>query len=381
MTPRLLILGCRGVPAAHGGFETFAAYLAPYLARRGWDVEVACQEQGNGRITFDDWQGVRRVRIPVTGTGPASTIAFDLRSVRYAMRRDRLVLLLGYNTAILAAALRLRGVPLIVNMDGMEWKRAKWPLSIRAWLWSMERVACAVGSHLIADHPAIADHLATRVSRRKISTIGYCADAVRQADVGPVTARGLTPGAYGLVVARPEPENSLLEIVTAHRASGSAGPLAVLGTYRDEHPYHRQVRQAAAPNVRFLGAIYDKAALEALRFHARFYVHGHQVGGTNPSLVEALAVGSPVLAHDNPFNRWVAGPGMLYFDSIEACAAQFRRLAGEPTLLRDMRAAAVARHDRTFTQEAILTAYEELLRQWQPVPRDVARPELLSPEH
>jgi len=375
----LLILGCRGVPAAHGGFETFAAHLAPYLARRGWDVEVACQEEGSGPITFDQWQGVRRVRIPVSGTGPTSTVAFDLRSVRYALRCNRLVLLLGYNTAIFAAALRLRGVPVVVNMDGLEWKRTKWSPPIRAWLWAMERVACSIGSHLIADHPVIADHLATRVSRRKISTIGYCADAVHQAEDGPVRAQGLNPGAYGLVVARPEPENSLLEIVTAHRLSGSDSPLAVLGTYRDEHPYHRQVRGAAAPNVRFLGAIYDKTALEALRFHARFYVHGHQVGGTNPSLVEALAVGSPVLAHDNPFNRWVAGPGMLFFDSIEACTAQFRRLESEPGLLRDMRAAAVTRHARTFTRETILTAYEELLRQWLPVSRDVAQAGLLSP--
>jgi glycosyltransferase involved in cell wall biosynthesis len=369
----LLILGCRGVPAAHGGFESFAEYLALFLVRRGWDVEIACQEEGGGDVWTDVWQGIRRIHFPVSGTGPASTIAFDVKSTMYAARRRCLVLLLGYNTAILAGLLRLRGVPVIINMDGLEWRRSKWPAPIKAWFLLMERLGCYFGSHLVADHPAIADHLATRVSRRKVTCIAYCADSVAGAGTEWLDRFNLSPGGYALVVARPEPENSILEIVTAQRRSRF--PLIVLGTYRDTNPYHRAVLAAAGPQVKFVGAIYERAVVEALRFHARFYVHGHQVGGTNPSLVEALAAGSAVVAHDNPFNRWVAGPRMAYFSNIEECSAHFARLAVDDGLVATMRSEARARHAEGFTQRAILPAYEALLHSWLPA----AASKLLGP--
>ena len=108
--PRTLrILGTRGVPAAHGGFETFAEYLSLYLVRKGWRVIVYCQEFGNGPLLNDSWQGVERVRIPVRKTSPLGTIIFDWKSVRHAAARGDLCLTLGYNTAVFCALLRIKG--------------------------------------------------------------------------------------------------------------------------------------------------------------------------------------------------------------------------------------------------------------------------------
>src|SRR5262249_25470384 len=122
----LRILGIRGIPAAHGGFETFAEQLALYLVQRGWRVIVYCQDDGHGTIQHDQWRGVERVRIPIAMGGAKGTMLFDWIATRDAARHGDLCLTLGYNTAVFCAMLRARRVPNIINMDGIEWRRAKW---------------------------------------------------------------------------------------------------------------------------------------------------------------------------------------------------------------------------------------------------------------
>jgi glycosyltransferase involved in cell wall biosynthesis len=173
----------------------------------------------------------------------------------------------------------------------------------------------------------------------------------------------LQSGRYLTLVARPEPENSVLEIVQAFSRRPRGLQLAVLGSYLDEHPYHRAVRVAAGPEVLFLGAIYEPAVVQALRLHGLAYVHGHRVGGTNPSLVEALGAGNPVIAHDNPFNRWVAGDAARYFSGTDDLSALFDSLPDDSAVLRTMHEAALRRHAAEFTWESVLNAYEKLLLQ------------------
>lgn len=361
--PTLRILGIRGVPAAHGGFETFAERLAPYLVERGWRVIVYCQQEGREPLRQDVWKGVERVHIAVAGDGPASTIRFDWASTLHAAKHDDLCLVLGYNTAAFMAALRMRGVTSVINMDGIEWSRAKWGPVAKTWFWLNERAGAWLGNYLVADHPEIAKHLATRASSSKIHTIAYGADRIAQADAAPVQVLGLVPGQYVTVIARPEPENSLLEIVRAFSRRRRGKQLAVLGNYAATNAYHQEVKRAASDEVRFLGAIYDHAVVSALRFHSAAYVHGHRVGGTNPSLVEALGAGNAVLAHDNPFNRWVAGPGAAYFGDESAAAVQFDQLLDSPTRLATMQQASAARHQEAFRWPDILAQYCALLEQ------------------
>ncbi len=364
--PVLRILGTRGVPAAHGGFETFAEHLALFLVKRGWRVIVYCQEEGSGPVFEDRWEGVERIHIPVAGDGPKSTIVFDWKATLHAAGRRDLCLTLGYNTAVFCALLRLKGVPNVINMDGIEWSRAKWGPVAKTWFWMNDWAGCWLGDHLVADHPEIKVHLSSRVRADKITTIAYGADGLSELRDTPVRALGLEPGRYLTLIARAEPENSILEVVQGFSRRPRGMQLAVLGNYDEANAYHRAVKAAASEEVRFLGAIYDKGVVQALRWHSAAYVHGHQVGGTNPSLVEALGAGNAVIAHDNRFNRWVAGPDARYFDGAEGFARVLDELMAQPKSLQAMGAASRERWATAFTWEGILGQYEDLLRRWLP---------------
>jgi len=366
--PSLLILGIRGVPATHGGFETFAERFALHMVARGWAVTVYCQKEAapgsglDGRFEFDRWRGVDRVSIYVAGSGPRSTIAFDWRSLKHARTQPGVPLVLGYNTACFLPLLAAQGRPIVTNMDGVEWKRAKWSAPVKAWFLVNELIACALSTDLIADHPQIAAHLRTRFVGDKVTTIPYGADPIEQADPQRLDRYGLTPERFAVTIARIEPENSILQIVRAFSRRPRPFRLACLGALDPGAAYHRQVRAAASDQVDFPGAIYDKADVAALRRHALGYVHGHTVGGTNPSLVEALGAGCAVIAHRNKYNLWTAGPGQFFFSCEDELDAQFTRLADEPEAVAEARRAARRQHRACFTWERVLAHYEALCR-------------------
>lgn len=366
MTKTLRILGTRGVPAAHGGFETFAEHLALYLVERGWRVVVYCQEDGHGPVFEDTWRGVERVRMPVAAAGPKGTIQFDWMATRHAAKHRDLCLTLGYNTAVFCALLRLKGIPNLINMDGIEWSRAKWGGVAKTWFWMNDWAGCWLGNHLVADHPEIKRHLSTRVAADKVTTIAYGADPLHDIPDDKVRGLGLEPGRYLTLVARPEPENSILEVVQGFSRAPRGVTLTVLGNYQADNAYHRAVKEAASAEVKFVGAIYDKPTVQALRFHSLAYVHGHQVGGTNPSLVEALGAGNAVIAHDNRFNRWVAGPPASYFAGADGFATVLDEVLKAPARLQAMKQASRSRFEECFTWNHILAQYEGLLLQWLP---------------
>ena len=357
---RLAILGTRGIPANHSGFETLAEFLAPYLVERGWDVEVYCQDEGEGGP--ETWKGVALRHVKVDYRGSPGSIIFDWRSTKIAARRDRLILTLGYNTAIFCVLYRLLGRRNIMNMDGIEWIRAKWPLPVKAWYYVNEWLGAWLANHLIADHPEIANHLARRAPRRKTTMIPYGASHVESGDPNLLRRFGLEPNEYVIMVCRAEPENSVLDIVSAFSRRARGIKLAVVGRYDfDGHRYHRKVKAAASDEVVFTGGVYDSAVLPSLRFFACLYVHGHRVGGTNPTLIEAMGAGNAVLAHDNKYNRWVAGAAACYFRDSDSCARALDELLAAPNILQRMGLASRRRHAERFTWDRVLREYEALL--------------------
>ena len=363
----ILILGTRGVPARHGGFETFAEQISLYLKRRGWEVTVYCQEEGRGSFFEDDWNGIHRVHISVPQTleDAKGTIVFDWKSTCHAARQQGVILTLGYNTAIFCSWYRMKRIKNIINMDGLEWQRDKWSFLERIWLYLNEKAGSLLGDHLVADHPEIKTHLTGFISKKKITMIPYTAPMVRSADAAYLEQFHLEPGKFVLLIARPESENSILQIVRAYTAQKRCMPLVVLGKYDSKnYEYQKQVLDAGNDEVMFVGVIYDQAVVQALRFYARFYVHGHTVGGTNPSLVEALGAGSPVLAHDNRFNRWVAGEGALFFFDEQTCDRQITKLLQDDELVAKMRGASKMRYLEQFTEDKVYGAYERLLGEY-----------------
>lgn len=364
---KIIVLGIRGIPAEHGGFETFAEYFCSYLLNKGWNVTVYCQEVASGPIYVTDWNGIKRIHIPVKRSGPLGTVIFDLISVVHSLRHEGVFLTLGYNTAVFNLLHRLMGKRNIINMDGIEWKRRKWGLVTKTWFWLNERFGCWFGNHLVADHPQIADHLATRLSRSKITMIPYGGREILKADESLLSKYDIKRDNYGILIARAEPENSILEVVSAfsHRRRGAN--LVVLGDYQpDCNSYHDAVIKAASDEVIFPGAIYEAEKVAALRFYARFYVHGHQVGGTNPSLVEALGAGNAVLAHDNVFNRWVAKDGAIYFNDRTTIGKALDHLFIDDDLIERLRVASKINFSANFQWEDILDQYEQLMLEWLP---------------
>ena len=366
MLLNLIITGIRGVPASHGGFETFAENLAVYLVKQGWQVTVYCQEsfEDFSVVTVSEWQGVQRIHIPVSGSGAKATVLFDYLSVKHATKQLGLVLTLGYNTALFNILFRIRGKNNLINMDGIEWKRDKWAWYEKVWLYLNERAGCLIGHQLIADHPEIKNHLITRVDEQKITMIPYGARQVESADDTLLSMFELVAKNYSLVIARSEPENSILEIVKAFSQKKRNHELVVLGNYDKTNQYHASVLASASEEVKFVGAVYEHSTLDALRFFSALYIHGHTVGGTNPSLIEALGSGQPVLAHDNKFNRWVAGDGAVFFANEIECGCCFDALIGDTERLVSMSSFSRNRFNQLFTWSNILKQYENLLLKW-----------------
>jgi len=359
--PHVLVLGTRGIPAAHGGFESFAEKLALFLCERGWRVTVYCQhdvEAVTQRFSTDNWRGVERVNVQVARQGARGTIEFDWHSTRHAAAQDGVCLVLGYNTAVFLPLLRAKARKILINMDGIEWQRPKWSRPVRLWFYLNEWIGAWLGHRLVADHPAIADHLATRRPRSATAMIPYGGEDVVTATAAPVSALGLEPGKYLISIARLEPDNNILTMVEAFSRRPRGAKLVVLGTFDAKNAYHAAVKAAASDEVMFPGAIYDKTIVQALRFHARAYCHGHTVGGTNPSLVESLWCGNAVLAHRNRFNQWTAGLEQFFFSDTDECERMIERILTDDVAVARAGKAARLRAAADFNWTDILLQYE-----------------------
>jgi lipopolysaccharide/colanic/teichoic acid biosynthesis glycosyltransferase len=357
------ILGTRGIPAQHGGFETFAQKLALYLVERGWNVCVYCQvdpDPGEPQKRSTSWNGIELVRIQAKDTAKG-TIIYDLKCVIDVANKPGIDLVLGYNTAVFNIWQRVKGRFVAMNMDGLEWKRKKWKLHERIWLFVNELAGSNFSSIAIADHPEIKKSVGSR-SFKALQMIPYGADQISNACPSHITELGLEAGKFFVSIARIEPENSILELIKAFEAAELDGyKLVILGKIDQANAFHRQCQQAASENAIFPGAIYDANRVAALRHYCRAYLHGHQVGGTNPSLVEALGASNCVLAHDNHFNRWTAGNSQLYFSSVESCAYHLTKLAQDEPRASSMRQAALQRYHQEFQWDHVLRQYEAML--------------------
>lgn len=360
---RVFILGTRGLPAKHGGFETCVQELAPFLVEMGWDVTVYCQEEsGAAAVWRSSYEGVNLIHIRIRQAGVLGTILFDLKCMLLAIRqRPSIILSFGYPTGVFAVLPRCLGIKHVINMDGIEWKRSQFGQVGRAAYYVNEYFASWFANHLVADHPCIASHLARHTRKSKITTIAYGARDSSHNSGEVLCKLGLVKDRFAILIARPEIDNSVLELITAFSARERGIKLVVLGKYSDENRYHMKCLSAASTEVVFLGAIYGPKQVMCLRKNACFYLHGHKVGGTNPSLVEALCAGRPIIAHDNPFNRWVAGGGALYAASQEQMDQAITSLLNESDLLEALGKRARDRFEESFQWPDILNDYNTLL--------------------
>jgi len=308
------ILGTRGIPNNYGGFEQFAQHLSTGLRAKGHEVFVYNSSlhpykekhwEGINIIHCNDWED---------RLGTAGQFIYDLNCIKDARARDFDVLLqLGYTSNSIWFRSWPKTQSNVINMDGLEWKRAKYSKVTRLFLKQAEAWAAKHADWLIADSIAIQQHILD-CYKRKSSYIPYAAEAFGNPNASVLDNFHVQPQQYHLLIARMEPENNIEMIVRGHLSSTQNHPLLVVGSVKNKFG-KRWSKKYSRERIRFIDAIYDKDILNNLRFFSSLYFHGHSVGGTNPSLLEAMACQCNIAAHDNPFNKSVLADAASYFST------------------------------------------------------------------
>lgn len=313
------ILGTRGIPNAYGGFEQFAQYLALGLQRKGHEVYV--YNSSDHPYQDQEWRGVHIIHCKdwEKTIGTAGQFVYDYHCFRDAAGRNYDILLqLGYTSSSVWHRLWPRKAVNIINMDGLEWKRSKYNRITQKFLRLAERLAVTHGKVLIADSIGIRDYIRNEFGRESIY-IPYGATIPETFDPEVPGRYGLTPDGYHLLMARMEPENNIEMIIRGWMASGKAKPLVLIGSPGNTFGKYL-VRTYQHERIHFIGAVYEAEVVNALRHYSSVYLHGHSVGGTNPSLLEAMACGCSIAAHDNPFNRAILEEDASYFSTPQEVA-------------------------------------------------------------
>lgn len=317
---KIAIVCSRGIPAKYGGFETFAQELSIRLVQRGYEVEVYCDKDS---YPFDSFKGVGLKFVSCTKTENANLYCF--KSVFEAVKNKcDIILCCGQGGALALMWMRLTGTRsiLITNPDGIEHRRTKWNKLIRLYVLVFCEFFSVLGSdYLVADSKGIKDYLIGRYRwiKKKIFTIEYGAYLADNADLSSIKKWNVFLGEYYLVVSRLEPENNVDVIIKGYKLSHTRKPLVIVGNLNNT-PFVDTLLAEKTDRIIFTNGIYNVDELRALRMGCTAYLHGHSVGGTNPSLLEAMGAGNIIIAHDNIFNREVTDNKMWYFDTPQKCA-------------------------------------------------------------
>jgi len=315
MSLRIAIMGTRGIPNHYGGFEQLAEHLGPGLVKAGHEVTV--YNSHNHPWQGKQWEGVNIVHCfdPEYLFGSAGQFIYDLNCIMDARERNfDVILQLGYTSSSVWGLLFPENAVVIYNMDGLEWQRAKYSKLTRRFLLYAERLAVRFSNFRIADSPVIQDYYLRKYG---IGTeyIAYGADVFMSADEKVPSAYGVAPGDYLLLMARMEEENNIEMVLNGFCSSGSSRKMLVVGNFSNHHGQYLKNKFSEDARIVFAGAIFEQERLHSLKAFSFLYFHGHSTGGTNPSLLEAMASGALILAHDNAFNRSVLGEDGYYFSS------------------------------------------------------------------
>lgn len=358
----IAMIGTRGVPAAYGGFETAVEEVGRRLVDRGHEVIVYTRGSAE---RLPEFLGMRVVHLPAIAQKQLETLSHTGLSALHAITGTRPDVAIVFNAANapFVSLLRRSGIPVALHMDGLEWRRAKWGPRGRAYYRWAEQQGVRAADALIADAPGIVDYYRHQFGV-PTELIRYGAPIIDDVDEKPVRSLGLEPGRFHLAVARFEPENHVKEIVQGYRASAAKRPLVVVGSAPYSAAYTQAVHAAAAddPRIRLLGGVYDQTLLDGLYAHAHTYVHGHSVGGTNPSLLRAMGAGTAVIAYDVRFNREVLDDRGWFFGDPHELSGHFDHVEHADDAVRESASAARTRAGEAFQWDDVATDYEDLAR-------------------
>lgn len=361
---KIALLGTRGIPARYGGFETFAEELSTRLVARGHEVTVYARHKLGQRRPLDFWHSGVRVR------STATLMHKYLETPLHALTSFVNTIGAGFDVALLCNAanapfawiLKMQGIPLIINVDGIERERGKWNSLGKAWYVLGERAAAACASAVVADAEVIAQYYREKFSLEP-NVITYGAEAKPIPAGGVLAQFGLSPQKYILYVSRLEPENNARGVIEAYLKANLEIPLVIVGDAPYATEYKRGLYELAGSGkgIVFTGFQFGEAYRE-LRTNCALYVQATEVGGTHPALVEAMAYGNAIVANKVPEHEEVLGDAGLYYakNNFSELASLFCQLVAAPEQIKALQSKARLRAAECYSWERITDQYEKL---------------------
>ncbi|MDI9929499.1 DUF1972 domain-containing protein [Rhodococcus sp. IEGM 1354] len=361
MKRSVAIIGTRGYPSFYGGFETLLRQLCPYLAEDDWDVTVygrdakvlANGEPADSRINSVITRGIE--------SKSASTLSYGLTSTVHAARtKPDVALVMNVANGFWLPILKARGVPTVVNVDGIEWEREKWGQAAKG--------AFKAGAFLTAKY---ADKLvfdANEIGKKWDREFGRDGSFIPYGGAEPPQSEpvdGFPHRGYVLMVARFVPENTIEQFFDAAEEVSRKWPVAIVGSSGYGGDLDSRAHQLASQfeNIHWFGHMSDDAKLFALWQHAGAYFHGHSVGGTNPALVQAMACSAPIVARDTVFNREVLDSSAVFVQPTAASISDgLMRVLSDPSLMSSLSQGAKLRQEVHYTWDSVCKKYSDLLR-------------------
>ncbi|MCB9202266.1 MAG: DUF1972 domain-containing protein [Flavobacteriales bacterium] len=315
---KIAILGTRGIPNSYGGFEQFAEYFSVYLKEQGHQVYVYCSSLHLYKKS--NFKGVELIHCfdPEDKLGTAGQFVYDFNCILDSRKRNfDTILQLGYTSNSIWHFLLPKNPIIITNMDGLEWKRSKYSSKVQKFLKYAEKLAVKSSDYLISDSVGIQSYLRNKY-KRESKYIAYGSSIFESGDESTLQKYNLKPYDYHLLVARLEPENNVEIAIQGVLKSRNDKKLYIVGGYsKTEYGRRLYSKYRQEDKIQFLGGIYNQEELNSLRYYSDLYFHGHSVGGTNPSLLEAMGSRCLVVAHNNVFNKSVLKGNAFYFSNLE----------------------------------------------------------------
>jgi len=357
---RVAIIGSRGYPSFYGGFETAVRHVAPYLADKGWDVTVYGRKDAVSENKLSRDIRIRSVTVPCIESKSLSTLTSGFSSALHCFfKKPDVAIVLNVANGFWLPMLKIRGIKIVANVDGLEWKREKWGLAAKAVFYIGARMTALFADKIICDAKELQRYWRENFKRESLF-IPYGGIAH-----GPLPiALNLTHRGYVLLVARFVPENTISEFFEAVPTLQEKYPVILVGSsgYGGDFDDRARTLSENHTNVKWLGQISDDPLLHSLWQHAGAYFHGHSVGGTNPALVQAMSSGAPVIARDTAFNREVLGTrGVFTKPDSFSITMGIREIMENPSLQTSIADASIVRAKDKYNWVQICIDYEASL--------------------
>lgn len=311
----IAILGTRGIPNHYGGFEQFAEYLSVGLAKKGHDITVYnSHSHPYQESEFNDVK-IQHVYDPENRLGTAGQFVYDMLCILDTRKKNfDIILQLGYTSSSVFFDLHPKKSVIVTNMDGLEWKRTKYSAKVQKFLQWAESLAAKKSDFLISDSIGIQNYLKNKYNKASVY-IPYGSYVVDNYDDTTCSEYGVEKHNYDMLIARLEPENSIEVILDGVAKSQKQRKFLVIGKHETKYGEYLKNKFQDYTNIIFVGGVYNQSKLDDLRSFSNIYFHGHTVGGTNPSLLEAMGSKALICANENEFNSTILGEDAFYFKS------------------------------------------------------------------